>query len=97
MDRFNVAANTMRVRLMGLASWLFVCEHGRTTFPMTLRADVGVHGEQSTQSDTYIVCLDCGRHFAYDWTTMHATKRRVAWAASPALLSALGDTSRGSP
>jgi hypothetical protein len=97
MDRFNVAANTVCVRLAGLADWLHGCGHRTTTFPMTLRASVREDGEQSTQSDTYIVCLECGRHFAYDWTAMQIAKRRVAWVSPPALLPALGVGNRASP
>jgi len=86
MRRFNVVANTVRVRLAGLADWLCGCAHRRTTFPIALPA-----------SGTYIVCFECGRHFAYDWTTMRATGQRVARPALPVLLPALGDASRGSP
>jgi RNase P subunit RPR2 len=95
MDRFNVVANTVRVRLAGLAERLY-CAHRRTTFPMTLRASVSVGGRQSAQSETYMACLECGRHFAYDWTTMRIARRRVAWVATPALLPALGEANRAS-
>ena len=79
MDRFNVVANTVRVRLVGLADWLYGCSHRRMAFPITLRTSAGVDGKQITQADTYVVCLECGRHFAYDWTTMRITRRRAAW------------------
>jgi len=77
MDRFNVVANTVRVRLVGLADWLYGCGHRTTTFPITLRPGVLVDGEQWSQLDTYIVCLECGRHLAYDWSAMHIARRRV--------------------
>jgi DNA-directed RNA polymerase subunit RPC12/RpoP len=54
----------MSLRIHRVADWLYGCTHRKTTFPMTL------------QSDTYIVCLECGRHFAYDWTTMRIAKQR---------------------
>jgi hypothetical protein len=85
MDRFNVVENTVRVRATGLVEWLFGCAHGRTTFPMTLPA-----------SGTYIVCLECGRHFAYDWTTMRTTGQRVARPGLPMLLPGLSKAARGS-
>jgi hypothetical protein len=44
--------------LQSILNALFACPHGRTTFPMT-RA-----------SRTYVVCLDCGREFAYNWANM---------------------------
>lgn len=79
MDRFNVVANTVRVRLAGLADLLYGCSHRRMTFPITLRTSASVDGKQITQADTYVVCLECGRQFAYDWTTMRITRHRAAW------------------
>ena len=64
MNRFNKVTNMVRSRPTGLEDWLFGCAHHRMTFPMTLRAGVG--GGPRAQSETYIACLDCGRHFAYD-------------------------------
>jgi hypothetical protein len=43
---------------------LFGCSHRRLTFPMTARK-----GTSRTRS-TYIVCLECGKEFAYDWSLM---------------------------
>ncbi len=40
---------------------VFGCWHRRTTFPQT--AGRGV-------ARTYVVCLDCGKEFAYDWVSM---------------------------
>jgi hypothetical protein len=77
MDRRYAAASALHVRLVGLADWLNGCAHRKTTFPITLRPSVSVDGEQSAQSDTYIVCLQCGRHFAYDWTMMRIAKQRA--------------------
>jgi hypothetical protein len=71
MDRLNLVANTVRVRLEGFADWLCGCSHPRTTFPITLRAE----GEPDTEAETYMVCLECGRHLAYDWTRMCLAKR----------------------
>jgi hypothetical protein len=46
---------------------LFGCSHSRTTFPLT----PGSRGaSQAGGSRTYVVCLDCGREFAYDWEEM---------------------------
>ena len=82
MNHPYVVANALRVCLAGLADWLFGCSHRRTTFPITLPAKVDVDGQQSTRSETYIVCLGCGRHFAYDWSTMRITKQRAASAGA---------------
>jgi hypothetical protein len=40
---------------------MFGCSHRRTTFPQTPRQG---------GSRTYVVCLDCGKEFAYDWAAM---------------------------
>jgi hypothetical protein len=45
---------------------LFGCHHVKTTFPMTERK-----GEEVR---TYVVCLECGEEFTYNWQQM----RRVA-------------------
>lgn len=47
--------------LQSILNSLFGCSHQRTTFPFTpLRKTNG----------TYVVCLDCGKEFSYDWKTM---------------------------
>ena len=48
---------------------LFGCSHKRYTFPITVR-----HGQRSWElpsvRGTYVVCLDCGKEFGYDWKEM---------------------------
>ena len=47
--------------LQSILNTIFGCSHQSTTFPLTpLRKTNG----------TYVVCLDCGKEFAYDWKTM---------------------------
>lgn len=70
MNRLYAEGIAFRMRLAHLADRLFGCSHRRTNFPRTLRAGANVDGQPSTQAETYIVCLECGRHFAYDWTAM---------------------------
>jgi hypothetical protein len=48
---------------------LFGCWHKRVSFPITRKADRRRSGA-ALQSGTYIVCLDCGKEFAYDWKQM---------------------------
>lgn len=51
--------------LAKMVSLIFGCSHGRTTFPLTPRAD------RSTPAHaTYVTCLDCGKEFKYDWDAM---------------------------
>ena len=54
---------------MKVLDMLFGCWHKRISFPMTRKAAQQRPGE-SRQSRTYIVCLDCGTEFAYDWKQM---------------------------
>jgi hypothetical protein len=42
---------------------LFGCTHRRRTFPITAK-------KPGTHSTTYVVCLDCGKEFPYDWQKM---------------------------
>lgn len=43
---------------------LFRCQHRRKTFPLTPAHKKGEN------SETYVVCLDCGKQFVYDWENM---------------------------
>lgn len=45
-----------------LLNVMFGCSHRRTTFPIT-PARKGSHS-------TYVVCLDCGKEFGYNWAEM---------------------------
>ena len=53
-----------------LLELLFGCSHKRLSRPVTPRP---IHGRP--QGETYVVCLDCGRHLAYDLKTMKLGKR----------------------
>ena len=50
-----------------LLSSLFGCSHRRTTFPITPARRAGFGG---SNKGTYVVCLDCGREFGYNWQEM---------------------------
>jgi hypothetical protein len=43
----------------------FRCGHPRTSFPRRPAAKPGEPGEEM-----YVVCLDCGKRFRYDWERM---------------------------
>ncbi len=52
---------------------LFACSHRRTSFPLTPgRKNAAPAGPNSPR--TYVVCLDCGKEFAYDWDEMRLGK-----------------------
>jgi hypothetical protein len=48
---------------------VFGCSHQRTTFPLT-PARKGMAFPVAAAARTYVVCLDCGKEFAYDWQEM---------------------------
>ena len=48
---------------------LFGCPHKRRTFPISTRPGQK-RSEAARITGTYVVCLDCGREFAYDWREM---------------------------
>jgi hypothetical protein len=60
-----------------LFNLLFRCRHHRLTRPIT-----PVDAEGSPEGDAYVVCLDCGKHFAYDAKQMKMGKAIRKPAAS---------------
>lgn len=52
-----------------IISLLFRCSHRRMTRPFTLSRNLC-----TSQRETYVVCLDCGKEFAYDWKKMRTGK-----------------------
>ena len=46
---------------------LFGCYHKHYSFPLTVR---GRRNAAGFLTGTYVVCLDCGKEMAYDWTNM---------------------------
>lgn len=56
--------NILATILSRVRAWLG-CSHKRSTFPLT-----------PPKGECYIVCLDCGAEFTYNWQTMQATGTR---------------------
>ena len=54
---------------------LFGCSHKHCSFPITTKP-----GQRRIQAaaatGTYVVCLDCGQEFAYDWQEMRMVTGR---------------------
>jgi RNase P subunit RPR2 len=46
----------------------FCCTHQHYTFPLTI--------QKGNLSSTYVVCLNCGKEFEYDWAKMKVSKER---------------------
>jgi hypothetical protein len=65
---------------MNLFRMIFGCWHKRYSFPLTLRRNPQ-HSSGVSVNQTYVVCLDCGQEFPYDWSQM----KRQKGAARPAL------------
>lgn len=51
-----------------LLDMLFGCVHKRYSFPITVKK--GRRSPAALVTGTYVVCLDCGKEFAYDWKQM---------------------------
>ena len=50
---------------------LFGCSHRRTTFPLTPARRTGfVASSGHSRKGPYVVCLDCGKEFDYNWQDM---------------------------
>jgi hypothetical protein len=45
------------------------CWHSRYSFPVTLRGSAR-RIQAASLTGTYVVCLDCGKEFPYDWQEM---------------------------
>ena len=57
--------------LQSIFNTLFGCSHQRTTFPLTPgRRHAGPPVLGAPRNGTYVVCLDCGKEFAYNWNEM---------------------------
>lgn len=70
--------------LQTIVNAFFGCAHRRTTFPITpARRHSGAPG--AMRHGTYVVCLDCGKEFGYDWQEMrlgHPVPPRVTATAT---------------
>jgi hypothetical protein len=57
--------------LVSLFNALFGCSHQHTTFPLTPARKVATASSgPSARLGTYVVCLDCGQEFRYNWKAM---------------------------
>jgi len=67
-----------------LQIFALACRHNRTTQPFTASAakpaavkkesDWETVGSVASGPSHYVVCLDCGRKFAYDWQNMRMVR-----------------------
>jgi hypothetical protein len=62
MDPLVTFGKALRRRLVKLGEHLWGCPHKKTSFPITLTT--------GATPETYVVCIQCGRRFPYDWKSM---------------------------
>jgi len=60
---------------MSLFDIVFGCSHKRCSFPMTTRG-AKRRSPAASLTGTYVVCLDCGQEFPYDWKAMKLIRKR---------------------
>lgn len=70
-----------------LLDTIFGCWHNHYSFPITVRKGAR-RSKAASLTGTYVVCLDCGKEFPYDWQEMKVVDatsqagRRVASLAT---------------
>ena len=61
--------------ITGVLDAFFGCSHKHYSFPITAKP-----GQRRSQAaavtGTYVVCLDCGKEFPYDWKEMRFVSAR---------------------
>lgn len=60
---------------MSFFDLLFGCSHKRCSFPLTTRG-AKRRSPAASLTGTYVVCLDCGKEFPYDWKTMKMVRAK---------------------
>jgi hypothetical protein len=63
--------------LMGILERMFGCSHKRSSFPITVRGKLR-RSPAASVTGTYVVCLDCGQEFPYDWNQMKFVAEETA-------------------
>lgn len=68
---------------MRLFDMVFGCSHKRCSFPITVRGKLR-RSPAASVTGTYVVCLDCGQEFPYDWNQMKLVDAQPSSAAESA-------------
>jgi hypothetical protein len=76
-----------RHMLVALLNAFFGCSHQRTTFPISPPRKMALSGPHVSRS-TYVVCLECGQEFGYDWQKMRVGEPFAARPSARAAESA---------
>ena len=71
---------------MGFLDVMFGCSHKQLSFPITVRG-TRRRSQAALLTGTYVVCLECGQEFPYDWNEMKivrlSSSRSTAVATQP--------------
>ncbi len=70
-----------------MLDYLFGCWHKNYSFPITAKAGKR-RSDAANVTGTYVVCLDCGKEFPYDWREM----RVVAMPRKQTAAASIGET-----
>jgi len=69
---------------MAWSLWPFGCRHKNLSVPFSMdkarQQHVDVPDDLPPGCSHYVVCLQCGRRFGYDWSSMKVIKTRLKTA-----------------
>lgn len=73
MVRFPGWMGAQRLKMFtDLWDLVFGCHHTNYSFPRSGKS--GRRSSVAADTGAYVVCLDCGKEFAYDWRQMKVVK-----------------------
>jgi hypothetical protein len=75
--------------ISNLFDMMFGCRHTNYSFPITTKG-AKRRTPAASLTGTYIVCLDCGKEFAYDWKEMKVISSEPTPAPSRVPAEAVG-------
>lgn len=75
---------------MSLFDLVFGCSHQRCSFPITVRGKLR-RSPAASVTGTYVVCLDCGKEFPYDWKEMKMVNSKPQNSRRPEPMIAPGN------
>ena len=58
---------------------MFGCPHRQLSFPITVRG-ARSRSQAASVTGTYVVCLECGQEFPYDWSEMKIVRQSASKA-----------------
>jgi hypothetical protein len=67
---------------MSLYDLVFGCSHLHCSFPITVRGKLRRSAAASV-TGTYVVCLECGKEFPYDWKEMRMLRSNPKSSTAP--------------